>query len=118
MLMEKVTLSRNLTDYAREHVDECCLIFDWESVSGRKDDGGFYGQCYLSKDISVDNRIEHDYNPDFENNQTVEEMAKAAADYKAMYMMCHRLYRISSCADNFLQKRSEYKSSLYGCAYQ
>lgn len=74
-----------LTDYAREHVDECCLIFDWESISGGSDDGGFYGQCYLSKDITVNNRIEHAYDPFFENNQTVEEIAKAAADYKAMY---------------------------------
>ncbi len=74
-----------LTDYAREHVDECCLIFDWESISGGKDDGGFYGQCYLSRDITVDNRIEHKYDPLFQNNQSVEEMAKAAADYKAMY---------------------------------
>lgn len=88
-----------LTDYAREHVDECCLIFDWESISGGKDDGGFYGQCYLSKDITVDNRIEHAYDPFFENNQTVEQMAKAAADYKAMYAEEERI--LSETPNNF-----------------
>ncbi len=88
-----------LTDYAREHVDECCLIFDWESISGGRDDGGFYGQCYLSKDISVGNRIEHAYNPFFENNQTVEELAKAAADYKAMYAEEERV--LSETPKNF-----------------
>ncbi|KSV58132.1 helix-turn-helix domain-containing protein [Acetivibrio ethanolgignens] len=88
-----------LTDYAREHVDECCLIFDWESISGGKDDGGFYGQCYLSKDITVDNRIEHAYDPFFENNQSVEEMAKAAADYKAMYAEEERI--LSETPNNF-----------------
>ncbi len=88
-----------LTDYAREHVDECCLIFDWESISGIKDDGGFYGQCYLSKDISVNNRVEHTYNPFFENNQTVEEIAKAAADYKTMYAEEERV--LKETPDNF-----------------
>ncbi len=29
--------------------------------------------------------MEHAYNPLFENNQSVEEVAKAAADYKSMY---------------------------------
>lgn len=32
-----------LTDYARNYVDECYLIFDWESISGGSDDGSFYG---------------------------------------------------------------------------
>lgn len=74
-----------LTDYAREHVDECCLIFNWESFSGVSDDGGFYGQCYLSKDVSVDNRIEHSYNEDFENNQSIESLVDQIQKYKAAF---------------------------------
>lgn len=74
-----------LTDYAREHVDECCLIFNWESISGKYDDGGFYGQCYLSKDVSVQNRIEHTYDPKFESNQTTESLADQIAKYKAAF---------------------------------
>ena len=75
-----------LSDYAREHVDECCLIFDWKSISGVNDDGGFYGQCYLSKDVSVDNRIEHYYNASFENNQTTESLAEAIKKYKEIFI--------------------------------
>lgn len=74
-----------LTEYAREHVDECCLIFDWESISGTSDIGGFYGQCYLSKDISAENRIEHSYNPKFENNQSIEAIAEQVKKYKEAF---------------------------------
>lgn len=74
-----------LTEYAADHVDECCLIFDWESISGRSDEGGFYGQCYLSKDISAHNRVEHTYDPDFECNQDTVAMAKEIAKLKAAF---------------------------------
>ncbi len=74
-----------LTDYARNHVDECCLMFDWESISGGSDDGGFYGQCYLSKDISSYNRVEHYYNPDFEFNKDIVAIAEEVAKYKAAF---------------------------------
>lgn len=74
-----------LTDYAREHVDECCLIFDWESVSGSDDDGGFYGQCYLSKDISAYNRVEHHFNPQFEFNQDKKAVDKEIAKYLKIF---------------------------------
>ncbi len=75
-----------LTDYAREHVDECCLIFDWESISGISDIGGFYGQCYLSKDVSAENHIEHTYNSDFENNQSIEAIAEQAKIMKEAFL--------------------------------
>jgi transcriptional regulator with XRE-family HTH domain len=74
-----------LTDYAREHVDECCLIFDWESVLGDGDDGGFYGQCYLSKDISVDNRVEHHFNPNFEYNEDEKAVAEEIKKYRKIF---------------------------------
>ena len=74
-----------LTDYAREHVDECCLIFDWESVLGDGDDGGFYGQCYLSKDISAYNRVEHHFNPDFEFNEDKTTVAEEIKKYRKIF---------------------------------
>lgn len=61
------------------------MIFNWESISGKYDDGGFYGQCYLSKDVSVQNRIEHTYDPNFESNQTTESLADQIAKYKAAF---------------------------------
>lgn len=74
-----------LTEYAREHVDECCLIFNWESISGTSDMDGFYGQCYLSKDVSAENRVEHYYDDFFENNQTTEALAEQIRKLKAMF---------------------------------
>lgn len=74
-----------LTDYAREHVDECCLIFDWESVSGSDDDGGFYGQCYLGKDISAHNRVEHHFNPQFEFNQDEKAVDEEIKKYRKIF---------------------------------
>lgn len=75
----------DLTDYGRNHVDECCLVFNWDSISGVTDDGGFYGQCYLSQDVSAYNRIEHSYDYDFENNQDVVSLAEEIAKYKAAF---------------------------------
>lgn len=74
-----------LTDYAREHVDECCLIFNWESSSGIQDPDGFYGRCYLSKDVSAHSRIEHKYNQYFEFNQDTRKLAEEIAKYKAAF---------------------------------
>ncbi len=74
-----------LTDYAREHVDECCLVFEWESVLGDGDDGGFYGQCYLSKDISAYNRVEHHFNPDFEFNKNQKVIAEEIKKYRKIF---------------------------------
>ena len=74
-----------LTDYAREHVDECCLVFEWESVLGEGDGGGFYGQCYLSKDISAYNRVEHHFNPDFEFNEDKTAVAEEIAKYLKIF---------------------------------
>lgn len=83
----------DLTEYARDHVDECCLIFDWDSISGKNDDGGFYGLCYLSKDVSAQNRIEHTYNPDFECNQDTMALAKQIAKYKAAFAAEEKVLR-------------------------
>lgn len=63
-----------LTEYARGHVDECCLVFNWSSSFEFKDSGDFYGQCYLSKNVCAEGRVEYHYNPFFENNQKTEEM--------------------------------------------
>lgn len=89
----------DLNKYAIDHVDECCLIFDWESISGTSDDGGFYGQCYLSKDISANNRVEHYYDPDFENNQSVESIALEIKRYKEAFAAEEEV--LKNTPDNF-----------------
>lgn len=75
----------DLTLYARNHVDECCLIFNWCSRYGENDYDGFYGQCYLSKDVSAQNRIEHTYDKNFKNNQTIESIAAEVAMYRKAF---------------------------------
>ena len=43
-----------LTDYARENADECCMIFEREYKNDGKYDYEYYGQCYLSKELTED----------------------------------------------------------------
>lgn len=63
-----------LTEYASDHADECCLIFNWKSLYGKIDEGGFYGRCYLNKDFSADEFIEYWYDPNFKDNQKENEL--------------------------------------------
>ncbi len=50
-----------LTGYAREHADECCLIFTWNSKSFLKDQYEFYGQSYLSNALSANDYIAYSF---------------------------------------------------------
>ena len=72
-----------LTNYAREHADECCLVFSWHSTSYLKDQFEFYGQAYLSKEVNADNYVEHTFDKDFNDKcvQTADQIAKAVAAY-------------------------------------
>lgn len=74
-----------LSDYAREHADECCLVFSWRSTSYLKDQFEFYGQAYLSKEVNADYYVERTYDKDFNSKclQTADEIAKAVATYNA-----------------------------------
>ncbi len=54
-----------LSDYAREHAEECCLIFSWRSTSYWKDECEFYGQAYLSKEVTAEPYVEYTYDKDF-----------------------------------------------------
>lgn len=74
-----------LSNYAREHAEECCLIFSWHSTSYLKDQFEFYGQAYLSKEVNADYYVEHTYDKDFNKKcvQTADEIAKAVSTYNA-----------------------------------
>lgn len=77
------TVTLVLTDYAREHADECCLVFSCKSTSYLKDEYEFYGQAYLSKEVNADYYVEHTYDKDFNYKcvQTANSIAEAAAKY-------------------------------------
>lgn len=74
-----------LLPYAREHADECCLIFNWKSTSYLKDEYEFYGQAYLSREVTAENVIEYSYDKNFNANykQTQEAINEEAAKYNA-----------------------------------
>jgi len=47
----------DLTDYAREHVDECCLEFDIIGIFKTKHDGKYYSMCFLCRNASSDGSV-------------------------------------------------------------
>lgn len=73
-----------LSDYAREHADECCLIFSWKSTSYWKDECEFYGQAYLSKEVKAEYYVEHYYDKDFNHKslQNADDINAAVEAYK------------------------------------
>ncbi|MCI9076752.1 MAG: hypothetical protein HFH10_13375 [Dorea sp.] len=82
---EEVQLA--LTDYAREHADECCLVFSWHSTSYLKDEYEFYGQAYLSKEVNAEYYVEHTYDKNFNSKcvQTADSIREAVVAYNAAY---------------------------------
>ena len=68
---------RSLTDYALDHVDECCFIFNRTynvGKDGRSDT--FYRRCFLCRDVDSSAFIESDYDKEHKSNQSKEEQAK------------------------------------------
>jgi transcriptional regulator with XRE-family HTH domain len=81
-----------LTKYALEHVDECCLKFRREFKTDDKSDG-FYSLCYLSKDLDATSFLES-VNVDYEDNQSVLDLQKN------LVKMRKEAERVSKILDN------------------
>ena len=64
-----------LTDYARENADECCMIFERHFKCDGKYDFEYYGQCYLSKELTSSILVETKCTNDL-SNQNLKERAK------------------------------------------
>ncbi|MNW33011.1 hypothetical protein D3C74_99650 [compost metagenome] len=71
--------SIELTEYALEHVDECCLIFDRTNRISRLYDDSFYRRCFLCRDVNAVNFVEATYNPNYIDNQNAQERAEETA---------------------------------------
>lgn len=68
---------RSLTDYALEHVDECCFIFNRTynvGKDGRSDT--FYRRCFLCRDVDSSSFVESDFDKEHKSNQSKTEQAK------------------------------------------
>ena len=70
-----------LTDYARYHMDECCLVFDLSlSSSANSYQREFFLECVLCRDINSEIIFEATY-INSEQNQTLEQRAKTLQSY-------------------------------------
>ena len=59
-----------LTDYALEHVHECCFVFNRKvNVSDTYSDS-FYRRCFLCRDVNSETYIEAKYDPNHKDNQS------------------------------------------------
>lgn len=75
-----------LTEYALEHVDECCLVFDRTTRVSAQYDDSFYRICFLCRDADSKSFVEAKFNPKEGKNEDVlkraREMATIAAEAK------------------------------------
>lgn len=75
-----------LTEYALEHVDECCLVFDRTTRVSSHYDDSFYRICFLCRDADSKSFVEARFNPREGKNEDVQkrarEMATIAAEAK------------------------------------
>ncbi|MCQ4922227.1 helix-turn-helix transcriptional regulator [Tissierella carlieri] len=63
-----------LTDYARTHMEECCLIFDLSVQAVYK--GKYYSECFLNRDSSSNIIFEAKFADNNEENTSQNEMIK------------------------------------------
>ena len=77
-----------LTDYALEHMEECCFKFKRKNRVSQLYDDSYYKQCFLCRDVDADSFVEADFNSEDEDNQDVakraEEMRKISKAAKSL----------------------------------
>lgn len=54
-----------LSNYAKEHAEECCLIYSLQSNSYLQEQGVEYNDGYLNKEVSADSYVEYSYDKNF-----------------------------------------------------
>lgn len=71
-----VKVEYKLTRYALEHADECCLIFTKSfSRDNASIEAELYSEFYLARNVTASIYVEPHYDPEFEHNQSIEELA-------------------------------------------
>lgn len=63
-----------LTDYALEHVDECCFLFKRKYSASDKYSDTYYRRCFLCREIDAEEFVPVEYDSQHKINQTKEEM--------------------------------------------
>lgn len=59
-----------LTDYALEHVHECCYVFERKISASDSYSDSFYRRCFLCRAVNSDPYIEAKYDPNHKDNQS------------------------------------------------
>lgn len=71
-----------LTEYALEHVDECCFIFDREISASSKYSDTFYRKCFLCKNTASGTTFGTTFKAQSKANREKEERGKEIARFK------------------------------------
>jgi len=69
-----------MTQYALDHVDECCFLFTCKKRIKLDYDDSFYRACFLCREITADSLLEAEYDAELAKNQLTEEEAAAIAE--------------------------------------
>ena len=59
-----------LTEYALEHVHECCYVFKRKINASDTYSDSFYRRCFLCRNVNSENYIEAKYDPEHKDNQS------------------------------------------------
>ena len=83
-----------LTDYARQHIDECCLIFDIKARKNNRYGVNYYRECVLFRDAASDTIVDTKYSNSVHNQRTetrAEELKKIGSEAKQIANIVRRL---------------------------
>lgn len=58
-----------LTEYALEHVNECCFVFTRKINASDSYSDTFYRRCFLCRDVNSETFVEATYDPEHKDNQ-------------------------------------------------
>lgn len=75
---DKETGKQELTDYALEHMDECCLVFNHERKNHNSFNDRYYSMCFLAR--SRGKEFNSNVNSADEHNSAILESASQLAD--------------------------------------
>lgn len=101
-----------LTEYALEHVDECCLVFDRTTRVSTQYDDSFYRICFLCRDADSKSFVEAKFNPREGKNEDVQkrarEMTTIAAEAKRISDILAEIPSSFCCTLDYHVKRRGY----------
>lgn len=84
----------DLTDYARQHIDECCLVFDIKTRKNERYGVKHYKECVLFRDAESDTIVETKYSNSKHNNsieKRAEELKKIGLEAKQVASIFRQL---------------------------